>query len=206
MPISINGSGSITGVSVGGLPDGSVTIADLASDAKPGKVLLGTYTATNATNLDLTGWYQSQFDEYELEIFDTYPINNSVVLNLNVSTDNGSTFDTGANYDYATFFVYGSSQSGQTTAVSQTSWVVSTGGIPNTSNYAVIATVKLSNPASSLYKTMVGTGHQRHVTLPGPALCYFGGTWKSTSAYNALRLSFSSGNITGIARIYGLAK
>jgi len=31
MPIAINGSGSITGLSVGGLPDGSVQIADLAT-------------------------------------------------------------------------------------------------------------------------------------------------------------------------------
>ncbi len=31
MPISINGSGSITGLSVGGLPDGSVQLADLAT-------------------------------------------------------------------------------------------------------------------------------------------------------------------------------
>ena len=31
MPISINGSGSITGLSVGGLPDGSVALADLAT-------------------------------------------------------------------------------------------------------------------------------------------------------------------------------
>ena len=33
MAITINGSGSITGISAGGLPDGSVTAADLASGA-----------------------------------------------------------------------------------------------------------------------------------------------------------------------------
>jgi len=33
MPITINGSGTITGISAGGLPDGSVTSADLASGA-----------------------------------------------------------------------------------------------------------------------------------------------------------------------------
>lgn len=33
MPISINGSGSITGLSAGGLPDGSITAADLAAGA-----------------------------------------------------------------------------------------------------------------------------------------------------------------------------
>ena len=33
MPISINGSGTITGLSAGGLPDGSIITADLADDA-----------------------------------------------------------------------------------------------------------------------------------------------------------------------------
>ena len=33
MPITINGTGSITGLTAGGLPDGSVTSADLASGA-----------------------------------------------------------------------------------------------------------------------------------------------------------------------------
>jgi hypothetical protein len=33
MPISINGSGTITGLSAGGLPDGSITAADLAAGA-----------------------------------------------------------------------------------------------------------------------------------------------------------------------------
>ena len=33
MPISINGTGTITGISAGGLPDGSITADDLASSA-----------------------------------------------------------------------------------------------------------------------------------------------------------------------------
>jgi len=33
MPITINGSGTVTGLSAGGLPDGSITSADLASGA-----------------------------------------------------------------------------------------------------------------------------------------------------------------------------
>ena len=38
MPITINGSGTLTGLSAGGLPDGSVTAADLAAGAG-GKIL-----------------------------------------------------------------------------------------------------------------------------------------------------------------------
>ena len=35
MAITINGSGTITGITAGGLPDGVITADDLASDAKP---------------------------------------------------------------------------------------------------------------------------------------------------------------------------
>ena len=52
MPITINGTGSITGLSAGGLPDGSVTADDLASSISLGKilqVLQDTKTDTDST-------------------------------------------------------------------------------------------------------------------------------------------------------------
>jgi len=39
MPVTINGSGSITGISAGGLPDAIIQAADLATDVKLGKIL-----------------------------------------------------------------------------------------------------------------------------------------------------------------------
>jgi hypothetical protein len=51
MPIGINGSGSITGISAGGLPDGSVTPTDLSQP-----LTLGTAQAsTSGTAIDFTG-------------------------------------------------------------------------------------------------------------------------------------------------------
>ena len=71
MPISINGSGTITGISVGGLPDGCVQLADLATtgtassstflrgdaafaEAGGGK-LLGVHTASYTTQTTCSG-------------------------------------------------------------------------------------------------------------------------------------------------------
>ena len=39
MPITINGSGTVTGISVGGLPDGIVDTDMLASSVTTGKVI-----------------------------------------------------------------------------------------------------------------------------------------------------------------------
>jgi|TARA_Y100000401_G_scaffold62436_1_gene49606 alpha-acetolactate decarboxylase len=73
MPISINGSGSITGLSAGGLPDGSIQLADLATtgtasgstflrgdgafaEAGGGKILKAEY-GTNNTQYATTSVY-----------------------------------------------------------------------------------------------------------------------------------------------------
>ena len=51
MPIAINGSGTVTGISAGGLPDGIIQAADLASGVG-GKVLqyvVGTTTTQTYT-------------------------------------------------------------------------------------------------------------------------------------------------------------
>lgn len=67
MPIAINGSGSVTGISAGGLPDGSVAQADLASGvASTGPAF---YAYTNAT----TSVNNNSFTKINLdtEIFDT---------------------------------------------------------------------------------------------------------------------------------------
>jgi hypothetical protein len=69
MAITINGTGSITGLTAGGLPDGSITSADLASGAitagalPTGSILqvvqgtpkTDTFSTTSSTPVDITG-------------------------------------------------------------------------------------------------------------------------------------------------------
>ena len=61
MPITLNGDGTVTGISVGGLPDGCITADDLASGAG-GKILqvvsttkTDTFTTTSQSFTDITG-------------------------------------------------------------------------------------------------------------------------------------------------------
>ena len=66
MPISINGSGTVTGLAVGGLPDGTVDADTLASGAG-GKILqvvqheftTGQFVTTSSTYVDVTGFSKS---------------------------------------------------------------------------------------------------------------------------------------------------
>ena len=61
MPVTINGNGTITGISVGGLPDGCITADDLASGAG-GKILqfisttkTDQFSSTSTSMVDVTG-------------------------------------------------------------------------------------------------------------------------------------------------------
>ena len=52
MPIVLNGSGTVSGISAGGLPDGIIQAADLASGVG-GKILQVAQTAVSYTHLTL---------------------------------------------------------------------------------------------------------------------------------------------------------
>ena len=53
MPVVINGSGTVTGISAGGLPDGIIQAADLASGVG-GKIIQYKYAAANSGNFSTT--------------------------------------------------------------------------------------------------------------------------------------------------------
>lgn len=60
MPIAINGTGSITGISVGGLPDATITTAELVdANVTPAKLsqplTVGTLQTATGANVDFTG-------------------------------------------------------------------------------------------------------------------------------------------------------
>lgn len=108
MPIGINGSGTITGLSVGGLPDGTVNADDLASgavtQAKLGTGVAGTgpaFSAENSANQSVAATTYTKLNA-DTERFDTnsnfassrftptvagyYQINANAVMNSSITT------------------------------------------------------------------------------------------------------------------------
>ena len=93
MAITINGSGTITGVSAGGLPDGSVTADDLASTLD-----LGSKTLTIPT--DTTGLPSGVSDAFWVRSSSGQaPVATGTYTKLNFDTEQ---IDDGSNYDTST--------------------------------------------------------------------------------------------------------
>ena len=102
MPISIAGSGTITGISAGGLPDDCITTADIAAGAvtqakRSEQLTLGTAVAsTSGTSIDFTGipsWVKRV-----TVMFDG--VSTSGSSNMIYRLGSGS-IDTSANYSYS---------------------------------------------------------------------------------------------------------
>jgi hypothetical protein len=124
MAITINGTGSITGLTAGGLPDGSVTNADLEYTGTSGQVLtsqgsgsapqwatlpasginsvwtsLGSTTTTGATTFTVTGIPTNA--KHIKIVIDGWSSSSSSGPQLGMRLGNGS-IDTGNNYNWIT--------------------------------------------------------------------------------------------------------
>ena len=68
-----------------------------------GLVLLEQHTASASASLDFTTGITSTYDQYIVEIIQIVPTTDAVPIALQVSTDGGSSYDTGNNYQWAAF-------------------------------------------------------------------------------------------------------
>ena len=179
-------------------------------------VYLGEYTASAAATLDAVtrnasgtsgDIFQSDYDEYVIEILSLVPATNAVHVQMRVSTDSGSTFVSSNDYRWgASRASSGGSAVGGNAAISEIT-LSGGGNVSNTSTSGgLVGTLRVFTPQGGVANTRVtwhagvddGTGSPS-VTVMGT------GAYASTTAVDALRFFASSGNITGTVRVYGVA-
>lgn len=168
--------------------------------------LLEEQAASSSASLDFASSISSTFDEYQIEILNLIPATNNAQLYMRMSTDGGSSYDSGTNYGSSQFVAnrFGSSASGADSGVAQIR--IDQNGISNTATYGFCGTIKLFSPAStSLHKIATGTFTYLNTTYAQSGS--FAGRYLSTTAVDAFQFLMSSGNIaSGTIRVYGLAK
>jgi hypothetical protein len=191
---------------------GDATWATPAGGSGGGWTLLEQHTASTSATLEFTSWYSSTYDEYVIELVKVLAATNTADLFLRMSTNGGSSYDSGANYGWAaaSFRSGGASlatnggESGQN-QINLTALL----GTDNTATWGgVRGTLRFADPASAVsYKFVHGQTMFRYGSGSFTIVCEIGGSYQVTTAVNALQFVCSSGNITsGTIRIYGLEK
>jgi len=179
-----------------------------AAPAAGGLVLVEQHTASSSAALNFTTCISSTYDEYEINVINVLPATNSVTLNMQVSTDGGSTYVTGANYEYARNFnstTSGGPGSSNDAAATGIPWWL--GDLSNTATLGLSGTGRFFNPGSSTaLKSII---YSIFGTSAAGARYYmaYAGAYTANTAVNAFRFIASSGNLaSGTVRCYGVSK
>lgn len=168
-----------------------------------GRVPLATKTAAVSPSLDFTEFNNSVYRRYEFELENVKPATDNVQLGMQVSTNAGSSYDAGA-ADYS--WTYDGTGNVATTAQSagDTNMRIAT-AIGNAANEdGVSGNIILINAGSlsdrSRILTQVGWENTATVSFRVNG----GGRRLASQDTDAVRFLFSSGNISGTIRMFGI--
>jgi hypothetical protein len=172
------------------------------------KVLLSTQTASNSPNIDFTSVITSTYDEYEITFQNLVPQTDDTYLMLRTSSNNGTSYDaTVGDYSYANRTNSSGSTVVNVAALLNASEIYVARRIGNSTGENANGEITIKNPLNTtVYKLIKCTTDCIQYT--GDYASFSGGgTRKSTSAVNAIRLLMNSGNIaSGTFRMYGIKK
>lgn len=167
------------------------------------QVRLGSVIVNNQPSLDITNLITNTFDKYLIELLDVYPSTDNVKLFGLVSSTNGLSWITSGQYAYIYHTIYSSPFSGVGTNNGTATSIELASEQGNQPNEKINGTLDLRNPQSLFYKHIE---YRLSSISQHPYFKYSNGVAfsKDASPINALRLYFSSGNISGKATIYGV--
>jgi hypothetical protein len=179
-----------------------MTIAATAGSGSGSLILVESHTASSSASLNFTSCISSTYDDYQIELINVLPATNTTAPWLRMSTNGGSSYDSGTNY--ASWYRYTGTSAGDSGGAAQTE-VILFGNIAN-AGAGISGTVKLYNPNQSSVQKPVQfdlVNAQTSNTFRAMG----GGQYTVTgSSVNAFQFLFSSGNIaSGTIRCYGIA-
>jgi hypothetical protein len=181
-----------------------------AAIATGNMVLISSQTASNSASISFTTGINSTYKEYQFWFENLVPVNNSVQFGINFSTDGGSTYsvtktssffqalhyedDSNAYMGYRT-----ENDLAQSTAIQLLTFGVRT----SNADEGVCGTLNFYNPSSTTYvKHYIADTHS---TRDWSHNVFCSGYCNTTSAVNAVKFQYDSGNIsTGTILMYGI--
>jgi len=197
-----------------GITNDSVSAVTSFANASGGTlILLSTQTASASATISFTTGLDSTYDEYIFKFINIHPATDNVKFTFNMSTDSGSNYNVtktttmfSSAHDEGDTYTNLGYNTAEDLAQSTSFQPISTGN-GNGADESCSGTLTLFNPSSTTYvKHYISTLHSYH--WEDIAFSWFSaGYGNTTSAVNAIRFQYSSGNIDdGIIKLYGVKK
>jgi len=208
--ISYDASGNPVAIATGN--DGQV-LTSAGAGAQPAfedvsggsMVFISSATASNDATLSFTG-ISSTYDRYVFAIEAIRPATDGARLYLLTSTDNGSSYDTGAS-DYASVVRYSNVGIVRTDVNDNDAFLRVGPPTGNATTESVNGIMDLWAPSNSAMFTQITSSGTYSHTDGNPKSFEGGGGRKSAGDVDAVQFKMDSGNITsGTIRMYGIAK
>ena len=167
------------------------------------QTLVGTVTASSDAAVSFTDLDTTAFT-YEIVLDNVKPSNDSVSFYMRTSTDNGSSYDSGAS-DYN--WVYNNSSSGGSTTATgdetDSEIAIFDGNIGNAAGEEVSGIIRLFNPGDSSNQTRVVWEIYCQNTASTSTHVSGGGQRATAADVDAFQLFFSAGNVdSGVIKLY----
>lgn len=170
---------------------------------RDGRVLLQTINASSTATIDFTG-LASLYQRYEIQVDNLVVATNGTSLRCRVSTDNGSTWKSGAtDYSYTSRHAAGGATSVSVVTSSGNTFIQLTPALlVTTANCVMDGRFWVLSPATSArFAVVMGDYVINGAVVDGGSAT---GQYQTAGAINGIRLFASSGNIaTGQFRLYG---
>lgn len=175
-------------------------------------ILISTQTASSSATISFTTGIDSTYDEYIFKFINIHPSVDGGRFEFNLSTDSGSNY----NVTKTTTYFYAYHNEADTSAAveydTDADLAQSTGYqriqfVGNANDENLSGTLQLFNPSSTVYvKHFIGNINN-YLNTDYSVNAFIAGYGNTTSAINAIRFQFSSGNIDdGIIKLYGVKK
>jgi hypothetical protein len=203
--VTSTGTLNVTGINATGTPSGSTVLAGNGSWITPSAgamTLISTATASTSATIDFTG-LTSTYKSYVV-IASNVVLASFTNLCLRTSTNNGTSYDSGASNYNSTYANTGNTTWSGGLSTDDRAYI-NTDNVDTTTNLGGISfTLTLVNPSAANIATWYTTGFLYGSNIGG----FIGGGYRNqtTGAVNAIRFFAYSGNIkSGTFKLYGIS-
>jgi hypothetical protein len=193
------------------ISNGTTILDNGAFDVSLGNlVLISEQTASASASIEFTTGIDSTYPIYKFEFINIHPSSDAVYFQFNMSTDGGSNYNVTKT---TTFFISEHSESdasglyywtpgdlAQSTSYQYLNYQTGNGSDESLSGY-----LQIFNPSSTTFVKHFIARTQHYAYNDYSQDVYAAGYGNTTSAVNAIRFQFSSGNIdSGTIKLYGI--